>query len=310
MSLLAVGTLGYDDIKTPFGTRKRVLGGSGAHFALSATFFTKVMLVAVIGNDFKSDDFELLASRNIDTDGVQELEGKSFHWSGEYGYDLSEAQTLSTDINVLAKFHPALPEHYEDAKYIFLGNIAPNLQMEVLEQVKNPTLISLDSMDFWIKNDRQRLIEMIKKIDILLINEGEARMLTGEPNLTKAAKYLESLGVKIIVIKRGEYGALLFSENDIFSAPAYPLEHVFDPTGAGDSFAGGFMGSLARKQATESLNAKDLRQAIIAGSVMASFAVEKFGVERVSKLKKQEILERFNRFKHLTHFDPIDTNLS
>ncbi len=304
MSLLVVGTMAYDSVKTPFGEKERALGGSATYFSLSAGFFTDVKLCAVIGEDFEDADMDLLHKRGVDTEGVIKLPGKSFHWKGEYGYDLNEAKTLDTQLNVLADFDPVLPESYKDAEYVFLANIDPALQGKVLDQVKNPKLVACDTMNFWIDGAIEELKKTMARIDLLIINEGEARQLAGTPNLVQAARTIRDMGPHTLIIKQGEYGALLFSGDNVFSAPAYPLEEVFDPTGAGDTFAGGVMGHLARRNESD-IDEKVLRQAIIMGSVMASFTVEKFSVESLVDLERKEVAQRFRQFHAMTRFEEV-----
>ena len=302
MSIVVVGTVAFDTVETPFGRGENVLGGSATYFSTSASFFTDVSLVAVVGEDFPEEHVTFLHSRSIDTDGLQRSPGKTFHWSGRYGFDLNEAQTLDTQLNVLMDFQPNLPESYRDAEYLFLANIDPDLQMNVLEQVRKPKLVACDTMNFWISSKPDALRKVLQKVDIVVINEGEARQFTGESNLVKAARQIISLGCKRVVVKRGEYGVLMFTADTIFAAPAYPLEEVFDPTGAGDTFAGGFMGYLAN---TGDLSEEGLRQAIIYGSVMASFNVEDFSLNRMKRLGYSEIQTRYRSFKGLTHFEDI-----
>ena len=302
MSIVVVGTVAFDTVETPFGRGENVLGGSATYFSTSASFFTDVSLVAVVGEDFPEEHVTFLHSRSIDTDGLQRSPGKTFHWSGRYGFDLNEAQTLDTQLNVLMDFQPNLPESYRDAEYLFLANIDPDLQMNVLEQVRKPKLVACDTMNFWISSKPDALRKVLQKVDIVVINEGEARQFTGETNLVKAARQIISLGCKRVVVKRGEYGVLMFTADTIFAAPAYPLEEVFDPTGAGDTFAGGFMGYLAN---TGDLSEEGLRQAIIYGSVMASFNVEDFSLNRMKRLEYSEIQTRYRSFKGLTHFEDI-----
>ncbi|MFZ4854939.1 MAG: PfkB family carbohydrate kinase [Desulfuromonadaceae bacterium] len=302
MSIVVVGTVAFDTVETPFGRGENVLGGSAAYFSTSASFFTDVSLVAVVGDDFPAEHVTFLHSRNIDTTGLQRAPGKTFHWSGRYGFDLNEAQTLDTQLNVLMDFQPNLPESYRDAEYLFLANIDPDLQMNVLEQVRKPKLVACDTMNFWISSKPEALRKVLQKVDIVVINEGEARQFTGEANLVKAARQIIALGCKRLVIKRGEYGVLMFTAETLFAAPAYPLEEVFDPTGAGDTFAGGFIGYLAN---SGDLSEEGLRQAIIYGSVMASFNVEDFSLNRMKRLEYSEIHTRFRSFKGLTHFEDI-----
>jgi len=302
MSVVVVGTVAFDTVETPFGKQENVLGGSATYFSTSASFFTDISLVAVVGEDFPEEHVSFLKSRNIDTSGLQRIPGKTFHWSGRYGYDLNEAQTLDTQLNVLMEFQPNLPESYRDAEYLFLANIDPDLQMQVLEQVKAPKLVACDTMNFWISSKPDSLRKVLQKVDIVVINEGEARQFTGEPNLVKAARQIIALGCKRLVVKRGEYGVLMFTADTVFAAPAYPLEDVFDPTGAGDTFAGGFMGYLAN---TGNLSEDGIRQALIFGSVMASFNVEDFSLDRMKRLDYGEIEARYKNFKSLTSFQDI-----
>jgi sugar/nucleoside kinase (ribokinase family) len=302
MSIVVVGTVAFDTVETPFGRGENVLGGSATYFSTSASFFTDVSLVAVVGDDFPEEHVNFFKSRTIDTTGLQRVPGKTFHWSGRYGFDLNEAQTVDTQLNVLMDFQPNLPESYRDAEYLFLANIDPDLQMNVLEQVRKPKLVACDTMNFWISSKPEALQKVLQKVDIVVINEGEARQFTGEANLVKAARQIIALGSKRVVIKRGEYGVLMFTTDTVFSAPAYPLDEVFDPTGAGDTFAGGFMGYLAN---SGDLSEEGLRQAIIYGSVMASFNVEDFSLNRMKRLEYSEIQTRFRSFKELTHFENI-----
>jgi len=299
MSIVVVGTVAFDTVETPFGTGENVLGGSATYFSTSASFFTDVSLVAVVGEDFPDEHVRFLRSRDINTEGLQRIPGKTFHWTGRYGYDLNEAQTLDTQLNVLTEFKPDLPAAYRSAEYLFLANIDPDLQMEVLEQMHKPKLVACDTMNFWISSKPESLRRVLQKVDIVVINEGEARQFTGEANLVKAARQIIALGCKRLVVKRGEYGVLMFTADSVFAAPAYPLEQVFDPTGAGDTFAGGFMGYLAN---TGDLSEEGVRQAIVFGSVMASFNVEDFSLNRMKRLDYKEIEARYKSFKALTSF--------
>jgi len=299
MSILVVGSVAFDSVETPFGKVENILGGSATYFSTSASFFSDVKLVAVVGDDFPQEHLDFLSSRNIDLAGLSRVRGKTFHWKGKYGYDLNEAQTLETQLNVFADFKPQIPKEYSESEYLFLANIDPELQMEVMNQVKRPKVVACDTMNFWISSKPESLRKVLEKVDIFLINEGEARQLSGEANLVKGAKTILSMGVKTLIIKRGEYGVLMFNGSSIFAAPAYPLEEVFDPTGAGDTFAGGFMGYLAN---TGDISEKGVRQAIIFGSVMASFNVEDFSLNRLKRLDYKEIEERYRDFKTMTHF--------
>jgi len=302
MSVVVVGTVAFDTVETPFGKRENILGGSATYFSTSASFFTDVSLVAVAGDDFPDEHITFLKSRSIDTSGLQRIPGATFRWEGKYGYDLNDAQTLDTRLNVLSEFRPDLPDSYRDAEYLFLANIDPDLQLEVLGQMRSPKLVACDTMNFWISSKIDALKEVLKRVDIAVINEAEARQFTSEPNLIKAASNIISLGCKRLVIKRGEYGALMVTPDSVFATPAYPLEDVFDPTGAGDTFAGGFMGYLAN---TGNSDEASVRQAIIFGSVMASFNVEDFSLDRMKRLDYREIERRYKLFKTLTHFEDI-----
>ncbi|MBI2876360.1 MAG: sugar kinase [Candidatus Tectomicrobia bacterium] len=302
MSLLVVGSVALDSVKTPFGQVEEALGGSGTYFSVAASYFSEVSLVAVVGTDFPEEHLQLLRERNVDLEGLQRVRGQSFRWRGEYGYDLNEAKTLDTQLNVFQTFKPALPETYRDARYVFLANIDPELQQEVLDQVRAPALVACDTMNFWIERKLEALKETLKRVDILIINESEAREMAREANIVKAAKTILSWGPRSLVIKRGEYGALRFSDHEIFSAPGFPLELVYDPTGAGDSFAGGFMGYLANDQ---DLIETQIRRAIIFGSTMASFNVEDFSLNRLRSLTFPEIEKRYRAFKGLAHFEDL-----
>jgi sugar/nucleoside kinase (ribokinase family) len=302
MDILVIGSVAFDSVETPFGRGDDVLGGSATYFSTSASFFTGVQLVAVVGDDFPEEPKEFLISRGVDLAGLQTRPGETFRWKGRYGYDLNEAQTLETHLNVFETFHPQLPESYRKAEYVFLANIDPELQLEVLNQVERPKLIACDTMNFWIEGKREALVRTLGHVDILVINEAEVRQLADEANLVKASRAVLAMGPKTLVVKRGEYGVLVFTEHSIFSAPAYPLEEVFDPTGAGDTFAGGFMGYLA---ATNNLSDETIRKATVFGSVMASFTVEDFSLNRLRKLSWSEVEERFRLFQALTAFEGL-----
>lgn len=289
MSIVVVGSVAFDTIKTPFGQRAKSLGGAANYFSVAASFFGAVQMVGVIGEDFPENHLERLRSFGVDVSGVLRIHGQSFHWHGEYGYDLNEAKTIKTELNVFEHFSPKLPEHYRDAKTVFLANIDPDLQLHVLKQMNNPKIKALDTMNFWISGKNARLKEAIAKVDILFVNDAEVRLLTGEHNIVKAARAAKTLGPRIVVVKRGEYGALLCFDDVITFTPAYPLEEVFDPTGAGDSFAGGFLGHLHRH---ESFDAPMLKQAMLMGTVMSSFVIEKFSFDRLLELDERLITER------------------
>ncbi|MDD2500682.1 MAG: PfkB family carbohydrate kinase [Geobacter sp.] len=305
MGIVVVGTVAFDTVETPFGKGENVLGGSATYFSTSASFFSDVSLVAVVGEDFPEEHVNFLKSREIDLQGLQRIPGKTFHWTGKYGYDLNEAQTLDTQLNVLLDFKPELPAAYRSTDVLFLANIDPELQLQVLDQVEKPRLTACDSMNFWISSKPEALKEVMRRVDIVVINEGEARMLTGEANLVKAARQMISQGCKRLVVKRGEYGVLMFTAETVFAAPAWPLEEVFDPTGAGDTFAGGFMGYLAN---TGDLSEEGIRQALVFGSVMASFNVEDFSLNRMKRLTYPEIEARYRSFKGLTSFRDLGFN--
>lgn len=300
MSLLVVGSVAFDSVKTPFGEAKEVLGGSATYFSTAASYFTEVKLVAVVGEDFPESHLAFLKEKGVDFEGLERRPGRTFRWRGEYGYQLNEAKTLDTQLNVFESFRPKLPSSYRDASVVFLANIDPELQLDVLKQVKQPKLVACDTMNFWIGGKRDALIKTLGEVDILIINDGEARELAGEFNLVKVAKKILSFGPKILIIKRGEYGALMFNGQTTFAAPALPLENVFDPTGAGDSFAGGFMGYLSQNG---TMNEASLRQAVIYGSVMASFNVEAFSLDRMRTLTREEINARYKEFQSLTFFE-------
>jgi sugar/nucleoside kinase (ribokinase family) len=303
MSLLVVGSVAFDAVETPFGKREKMLGGSAAHFSISASFFTDVRVVGVVGGDFTSEDGEVFERRNVDTTDLERIpDGKTFRWRGRYDFDLNTAHTLDTQLNVFETFKPKLSEAAKKSRLVFLGNIQPELQREVREQVTGAELVALDTMNLWIDVARDALLEAIKGVHLVIINDAEARQLTGEPNLIKAARKVLSWGPRALIVKRGEYGAALFTSDSYFAIPAYPLESVFDPTGAGDTFAGGFMGYMASQ---ETLDGAAMRRAMIFGSVMASFNVEEFGTDRVQRLTHEEINERFHAFKQITHFEEI-----
>ncbi len=302
MSLLVVGTVALDSVKTPFGNVEDALGGSATYFSTSASYFTDVRLVAVVGEDFPKDHIQFLKSKDVDIRGLQMEKGKTFHWKGEYGYDLNEAKTLATDLNVLATFKPVIIDDYKGSEVVFLANIDPDIQLDVLRQVKRPKLVACDTMNYWISSKPEALKHTLREVDLLTINEGEIRQLAGEASLVRAAKKVQALGPKTIVVKQGSYGALMFNGHSVFSAPAYPLETVFDPTGAGDTFAGGFMGYLA---STMNFSEESMRQAVIFGSVMASMNVESFSLDRLRSLDYKEIEARYREFKRLTHFEDI-----
>lgn len=303
MSLTVVGSVAFDALETPFGKRERILGGAATHFSLAASFFTRVNAVGVVGGDFSEAEWDVFRRHQIETEDIEIIpEGKTFFWSGRYDYDMNTAHTLDTQLNVFETFAPKLSERSRNAEFLFLANIQPTLQRQVREQCRNVKFVAMDTMNYWISSTRDELVETIKVVDCMIINDAELRQLTEEPNIHRGARKIMDYGLKALVIKRGEYGATLFTRDEFFVVPAYPLEAVFDPTGAGDSFAGGFMGYLASHD--EITNAV-LRRAMIYGSIMASFNVEKFGTERVDGLDYPEINRRFRDFKQITHFEDI-----
>jgi sugar/nucleoside kinase (ribokinase family) len=300
MSLLVVGSVAFDAIETPFGKVNRTLGGAASYFALAASHFTPVRIVGIVGDDFTAKDEAVFRGRKIDLTGVEHKPGKTFFWAGRYSQNMNERTTLATELNVFADFRPTLPRAYCDSSFIFLGNIDPTLQRSVLKQVKGkPKVVGLDTMNYWIERTPAELRETLKHTQILMINDDETRQLTGEHNLMRAAEHIFKMGPRTLVIKRGEHGALMVHDKFLFSVPGYPLEEVHDPTGAGDSFAGGFMGALA---GAGKINPQTLRRAMVYGSVLGSFAVERFGVERLVHLKYGEIHARARRFSKLTSF--------
>ncbi len=303
MSLLVVGSVAFDAVETPFGKCDKMLGGSASHFSVSASFFCPVSIVGVVGGDFSAAEQAVFDEHGIGTTDLEKIpDGKTFRWQGRYDYDLNVAHTLDTQLNVFADFKPKLSEASKKSRLLFLGNIQPDLQREVREQMPDAELVALDTMNLWIEHTRDSLLRTIKGVDVVIINDAEARQLTGIPNLIKAAREILSWGPRALIVKRGEYGAALFTPENFFAIPAYPLESVFDPTGAGDTFAGGFMGYLSSQQ---TINEAAMRRAMIFGSVMASFNVEEFGTDRVRRLTHDEINERFRAFKQMTHFEEI-----
>jgi sugar/nucleoside kinase (ribokinase family) len=305
MSLVVIGSVAYDAIETPHGKRERTLGGSCTYIALAASYFTKTAIVAVVGDDFAQEDKALLTSKNVDLQGLEEVPGKTFFWSGVYSADMNDRTTLVTDLNVFADFAPKVPPAYAGMPYLFLGNIQPALQRQVQGEMKNLHFAGGDTMNFWITLNKEELMQTIKDWDFLLINDSEARQLSGENNLKKAAQKIISMGPRTLIIKRGEYGAMLFRQDSLFMVPGYLLEDVFDPTGAGDCFAGGFVGYLAEKGfdlRSGKIDVTELHRAVIYGSVMGSFCCEEFGVERFRSLTRQEIDRRFDEFKQFTAF--------
>ncbi|MBI3787038.1 MAG: sugar kinase [Ignavibacteriales bacterium] len=302
MGLLVVGSVAFDSVETPFGKVKDALGGSATYISIAASYFTApIRLVGVVGGDFPKEHVRLLEDRQIDLDGLQVVkDGKTFRWGGRYHYDLNMRDTLYTELNVFEKFNPIIPDGFKKSAYVCLGNIDPVLQLQVVERVNKPRLIVGDTMNYWIESKPKELSATLKAMDMIILNESEARLLTNEPNLIKAAKKIIEMGPKIIIIKKGEHGALLVTLETIFSAPAYPLENIYDPTGAGDSFAGGLIGWLAR---TDDLSGENLKRAVIYGSTLASFCVEKFSVDGLKDLTYLQIQDRYRSFMQLSRFD-------
>ena len=300
MTVLVVGSVALDSVETPFGKADDVIGGSGTFFSASASLLAPVQLVGVVGDDYPMAQLEPLKARGVDMAGLEQATGESFRWRGRYRHDLNSAETLETRLGVFSHFSPKIPAQFKDAPFVFLGNIDPRLQLDVLKQVNKPKLVACDTMNFWIESRRPDIIELIKHVDLITLNDAEARQLTDCSNLVKAARWIMERGPSMVIIKKGEHGAFLFKGTSIFFAPAYPLEAVFDPTGAGDSFAGGFMGYLAR---TGDLSDANLRRAVVYGSAMGSFAVEKFSVERLLEIDMSDLLSRVAEFRRLVAFD-------
>jgi sugar/nucleoside kinase (ribokinase family) len=299
VSILVVGSVALDSVKTPFGKRDNILGGSATFFSIAASFFSRVNIVATVGEDFPRKNLDLFKDRNIGLGGLTVSKGKTFRWKGFYEYDLNTAHTISTHLNVFKDFNPQVPAALRDSKMVFLANIDPALQYNVLSQVRKPKLIACDSMNYWIQNKRKDLDRLLNKIDLFLVNDGEARQFSGESNLTKAAKSILSFGPKAVIIKRGEYGVLYFSKKARFIAPAYPLESIYDPTGAGDTFAGGLMGYLS---GAKKIDDTSIRKGIIYGSILASFTVEDFSVNRLLEITMKDIQARYDHFRRITEF--------
>ena len=300
--ILTVGSVAFDSIKTPFGEASRVVGGAATYFSIAASFFTDVRLVAVVGDDFTEEQMQVFSGRRIDLTGLQRVPGETFRWKGEYSFDFNTRDTIYTHLNVFDQFRPVLPESYRPTPFVFLANIHPTLQSEVLDQVHEPRFVAADTMNFWIEGTPDELRKVLGRVDALVINDEEARELSGEANLVKAARAIQRMGPELLIIKRGEYGVLMTRDRGFFAAPAMPLEEVSDPTGAGDTFAGGFMGYLASAgEMTDTV----VTRAIIAGSALASFAVEDFGLERLLRLTPDELQDRLAEFKRLTHFEAL-----
>ncbi len=301
-AILVVGSVAFDTVETPFGRAEKVLGGSASFFSVAASFFAPVNLVGVVGRDFGEKELAAFRDRPIDLGGLERMDGATFHWQGKYSYDLNSRDTVCTDLNVFEFFKPRIPAGYRTSEYVFLGNIDPVLQRDVLEQVERPRLVACDTMNFWISGKPEELRKTLARVDVLLINDAEMRELSGEWNLVRAARVIRKMGPATLVVKKGEHGVVMFTEGGSFAAPAYPLEAVFDPTGAGDTFAGGFLGYLA---SADRLDDETLRRAVIMGSTLASFCVEAFSLDRLLRLSRPEIDERFRLFKRLTTFENL-----
>jgi len=299
VSVLVVGSVALDTVETPFGRADEVVGGSAVFFAGAASIFTSVRMVGVVGDDYPIEELDFLQKRGVDLTGVEKADGESFRWSGRYNYDLNSRETLDTRLGVFADFDPHIPDDFRDARYVFLGNIDPKLQLRTLEQVNDPAFVACDTMNFWIEGSRDDLLKVLERVDLLLVNDAEARQLAEEANLLKAARWIRDQGPRMIVVKKGEHGAILYGADWIFFAPGYPLEEIFDPTGAGDAFAGGFLGYLAW---VDSLDRDDLRRAMIYGSAMGSYAVEEFSVNRFAELDEVEVADRVREFREMTEF--------
>jgi sugar/nucleoside kinase (ribokinase family) len=302
-SLVVVGSVAYDSVETPLGRRDDMLGGSGTFFSIAASSFTRTSIVAVVGEDFRQDDYDLLHGHGVDLDGLVRAPGRTFRWGGRYHEDMNGRDTLFTELNVFETFAPVLSAAQREAGFVFLGNILPKLQDHVLDQVRSPRFVAADTMNLWISTAKDDLCDVLRRVDALFVNDEEARQLTGKRSVVLAAKEIQALGPSMVVIKRGEHGAMVFNEDDIFYAPAYPLERVVDPTGAGDTFAGAFVGYLA---ATGDLSSDNVRRAAIVGSLMASFCVEGYGVERLRGIDRAAIRERYQGFSELTRFGALD----
>lgn len=302
MSILVVGSVAYDTVETPFGRAERVLGGSASFFSVAASYFSPVNLVGVVGHDFGEEQLRAFRGRPIDLEGLERMEGKTFHWQGRYSLDLNSRDTICTDLNVFEFFQPKIPAAYRGSEVVFLGNIDPVLQRQVLAQVERPRVVACDTMNFWIHGKPAEVKETLRKVQILLINDQEARELSGEWNLVKAARAIRAMGPGTLVVKKGEHGVLMFDEAGVFAAPALPLERVFDPTGAGDTFAGGFLGYLA---STGETGDAALRRAVVMGSTMASFCVEAFSLDRLLELDRPAIEARYREFERLARFESL-----
>lgn len=303
MPILVVGSVAYDTVKTPFGRMERILGGSAVHFSMAASILSQVHLIGVVGEDFADEHVLYLKKRGVNTDNLMRIKGgKTFFWEGYYEYDMNQAHTVKTELNVFQNFNPVIPDKLKEAPYVFLANIDPDIQLALIQQVKNPKLIVCDTMNYWIGNKKEALLNVMKKVDVMLLNDGEARELFNTPHLVKAAKKAMALGVKVVIIKKGEHGAIMFSQDSVFTAPAFPLEEVIDPTGAGDSFAGGFLSFLERNNR---INDEYLRKALVYSTVIASFYVQDFGTRALEKITYADIKQRYMALQKITQFKNI-----
>ncbi len=300
MSILVVGSVALDSLETPFGTADDTVGGSAVHFSAAASLFAPVQLVGVVGDDYPVGELDFLRDRDVDLSGLETVEGESFRWKGRYTHDLSAPETLETRLGVFADFHPRIPDAFRTPDIVFLGNIDPRLQLEVLERVEKPRIVACDTMNFWIEGSRDDLLRLLERVDILMVNDGEIRQLAEDPNLFRAARWVQERGPSRLVVKKGEHGAVLFDREEIFFAPGYPLDELNDPTGAGDSFAGGFLGFL---HDVDEVSSGTLRRAVVFGSALGSFAVEDFGVKRVAALRREEVAARVRELRHMTQFE-------
>lgn len=300
MSILCVGSVALDSVETPFGRAERVVGGSAVYFSAAATVFNPVRIVGVVGDDYPMDQLDFLAERGADLSGIERASGESFFWSGRYHFDLNTRDTLETRLGVFADFEPKIPDDFRDARFVFLGNIDPALQHDVLDQVRSPEVVACDTMNFWIEGNREALLALLERVGILMVNDEEVRQLAGEANLLRAARWVQERGPEVVIVKKGEHGAILFAKDWLFYVPGFPLEEVFDPTGAGDSFAGGFMGHLAR---AGSMDPADLRRAMVYGSALGSYACERFGIDRFRDLSNGSVHDRVEEFRRITAFE-------
>jgi len=300
VSILVVGSVALDTVETPFGRAERVLGGSANYFTAAASLFTAVRVVGVVGDDYPVERLDFLRDRDVDLSGLESRAGESFFWAGRYDYDLNSRETTATELGVFADFDPVIPERFRDARFVFLGNIDPVLQLDVLEQVDRPELVACDTMNYWIEGSRDALLKLLERVDVVLVNDAELRQLADQPNLLRGARWLQERGPRWVVVKKGEHGAILFAPDWIFFAPGYPLEEVYDPTGAGDAFAGGFLGYLAGSRST---GREELRRAMIYGSATGSYAVEQFSVDRFRSLTANDVAHRVEEFREMTAFE-------